>query len=157
MAKLCIVQGFRYDPNVTRSSQDQQFCRPYQRRVVSSSHYFCDLSSVLGRCGNPKPKRNDSWPNSCLKIFRHRLGSHSLNQTAPSRPSKQFGSESPSIWVKAAGDTDRYSTLGHLRTLFLDGFALQNLQVPPAFIQKNRPPPKLCSCKLQDVPGEPVQ
>lgn len=23
-------------------------------------------------------------------------------------------------------------------------------KVPPAFIQKNRPPPKLCSCKLQD-------
>ena len=107
MAKLCIVQGFRFE---TQMSQDQQFCRPYQRRVVSSSHMFpllCDLSSVLGRCGNPKPKRNDSWPNS-LKILRHRLGSTAWTKLhLPDPPNtlevnpKAFGSKLQEIQIES--------------------------------------------------------
>ena len=104
--------------DMTQMSQDQQFCRPYQRRVVSSSHMF-PLLLWSFKCTWPMRKSKSATKTAgrtaASRSFAIGLGPIAWTKLhLPDPPNtlevnpQAFGSKLQEIQI----ESDRYSTLG---------------------------------------------
>lgn len=137
------------EPRNKRGAEDPAFVAAKRRREEEKKKNQIELKKGnrcwtflhvrgVGRDGELKKEKSPK-PELGLIVAEEEDGSFKIQFESKEHETERLEMQNKKRYRKISGWL-RYPRVfeGHIQ------------KVPPAFIQKNRPPPKLCSCKLQD-------